>query len=188
MPFWKHIFWSKNWSGHFLSDFFWGMGKLGNILFLPSGHTGVSLSTFLSQPSKQASKAFFLTLWSNIVQLENFFRVNKVCLLLRLLNRTWNYFFLCTMLSYKTLFPSLKQKNLFSLHYDLHPFWWKLYLNQAIKLLSWMLSVSTILRPRVRIPSTPSIFFSIIIIEIVIVIGIGKGRKRGRDWPIYKSY
>ena len=45
-------------------------------------------------------------------------------------------------------------------------------------------SVAIIMRPRVRIPSTPSMLFSIFSVEIV--IEMRKGRKRGRDWPFIK--
>ena len=51
-----------------------------------------------------------------------------------------------------------------------------------------VLSAPSILRPRVRIPSTPSTHFSICIIEIVMGKGLNK-QKGGRDWPIfYKKY
>ena len=47
-------------------------------------------------------------------------------------------------------------------------------------------SAPTILRPRVRIPSTPSMLFSICI-EIV-TRKRTKINKRGRDWPIFKRF
>ena len=47
-------------------------------------------------------------------------------------------------------------------------------------------SAPTILRPRVCIPSTPSMPVSVCIIEIVMRKGQNK-QKRGRVWPIFKK-
>ena len=57
---------------------------------------------------------------------------------------------------------------------------------------SVVLIAPVILQPRVQIPSTPSMLFSIYIdkIEIVFVVGMRKGlkeTKKCRDWPVLKK-
>ena len=55
-------------------------------------------------------------------------------------------------------------------------------------------SAPTILRPRVRIPSTPSMLFSIYIVEIETLFLIWNEkwdeneRKRGQGWPIFRKW